>query len=230
MIARSLMTSTGAVISACRAVMEATLSAPCPVCERPHDFWRAGVCLSCWDEVIESRNAPVPGGRLIATLTTIGPYEGRLAGIVRCFKFRGLAGLAVPLGERIARRLLATPLPCDLVIPVPLHWRRAWSRGYNQADLLARRIARTLGCRLDRHAMVRRRSTPPQTGRPRRARVANVRGAFGIRVGVRGRSILLVDDVVTTGVTVRECARELMRAGAAEVHVAAVSRTPSRRF
>jgi ComF family protein len=186
------------------------------------------VCLSCWREIEETPAHPSLG-RAIASMTVLGRYEGRLAGIVRGLKFHALPRAGTLLGDRLARRILARPARVDLVVPVPLHWRRRWARGYNQAEVIGRPIARALGRPLRRRALARVRFTPSQTGRDRRGRAANVRRAFAARRAVVvGKSILLVDDVITTGATVRECARILMRSGAAAVHVAAAAHTPAR--
>jgi ComF family protein len=134
--------------------------------------------------------------------------------------------LAAPLAAELA----AAPAGWDLVVPVPLHWRRRLARGYNQAAA----IARPLACRLGlpaAEALARCRPTPPQTALPRPARRHNPRGAFAVparhRRRLAGRRVLLVDDVVTTGATLDAAARALLAAGAAEVHAVAVARTPA---
>ncbi len=225
MILRPFAAAAGLAQGACRAVLETVQAASCPVCGGPVGRQTAGACHPCWDEIVEMVDPPAAAGRLLATVTALGAYEGRLAGIIRAFKFGNLPGLGVPLGDRLARRLAAFPPACDLVVPVPLHWRRRHARGYNQAGILARRIARALGCTLGSRTLVRRRATAPQTGRSRRHRIVNLRGAFAVRRSVAGRRVLLVDDVITTGVTARECARMLLRCGARDVHVAAAART-----
>jgi ComF family protein len=116
-----------------------------------------------------------------------------------------------------------------LVVPVPLWPGKRNTRGFNQAEEIARTLARSrTGTRiqLDTHSLVRQRDTASQTGLTRHQRRANVRGAFAVRRRdrVRGRSVLLIDDVMTTGTTAGECARVLLRAGAKEVFVATVAR------
>ncbi len=114
----------------------------------------------------------------------------------------------------------------DVVIPVPLHWRRLWWRGFNHAALLAGEVARRLDLPLDTTAMSRRRFTMPQTSRHHDQRVKNVRRAFAVTnpERVRNRRVLIVDDVMTTGATVDECARVLIAAGAAYVDVFTLAR------
>jgi len=149
-------------------------------------------------------------------------HGGAVQDAVHRFKYGGRADLAAPLSSGFVPEDGAW----DIVVPVPLHRSRLRTRGFNQAALLARRVARRLdlpaGCR----ALERTRATPPQASMPASRRVENVRGAFRVRrpEAIRGKRVLLVDDVVTTGETTRECARVLKRAGAARVGVWSVAR------
>ena len=162
-------------------------------------------------------------------------YQGDVEDWIHRFKYprRGWRGLdPAPLG--VIRQLVleasrrAPGPPPDRIVPVPLHPRRLRERGFNPAALLARWIARERRCRFDAALLRRVRDTPSQTGLDRRARRANMRGAFQ----ARGRSpgvIWLVDDVVTTGSTLVEAARALRRAGAREVVAICVAQTPEAR-
>lgn len=226
-----------------RVVLDTALPADCPVCLEPLGEHRAGVCANCWREVVEmgTPRDPRPArqetpGRFLASLTTLGSYDGRLRSIIRQLKFGDMPGLGAPLGERLASRLEGIPGGFDLVVPVPLHWRRRWRRGYNQAEMIAARVALLAGRPILPGALRRLKATAPQTGRNRRERVANIRGAFMVRSTGRGArqardlkdaTVLLVDDVVTTGATIRECARALKGAGARNVQAAAAARTLS---
>lgn len=113
----------------------------------------------------------------------------------------------------------------DLIISVPLHKDRQRERGFNQAERIGREIARQAGIPFGRGVLVKIRSTPPQTSLEYGARVENVRGAYalGRKVSVEGKTLLLVDDVFTTGSTLGECARVLRRAGAADVRAITVA-------
>ena len=117
----------------------------------------------------------------------------------------------------------------DLIVPVPLHWRRRLSRGFNQSELLARAVARRYGLRPD-NALRRKRSTSVQAGLSHAGRRLNVAGAFVARrtADLEGRRVLLVDDVMTTGATLGSCAAALKRAGARYVAVLTLARVDRR--
>jgi ComF family protein len=116
----------------------------------------------------------------------------------------------------------------DLLVPVPLHWRRAWSRRYNQSGALAQVIARQTGVTVSRDALRRVRPTQQQIGLSRSERATNVQGAFKVSqdktTDVQGRRVILIDDVLTSGATVDACARALLRAKAAQVDVLVFAR------
>lgn len=159
-----------------------------------------------------------------------GAYEDVLRELIHLFKYGRVRSLARPLGER-----LVSALPWDqrfdVIVPVPLHWRRRLARGFNQANLLAGAVARRYGLPVS-PALKRRRRTDSQAGLSNAKRRANVSGAFAVRRPevVRGRRVLLVDDVMTTGATASACAAALKRAGAAYVAVLTLARTDRRAF
>jgi ComF family protein len=132
--------------------------------------------------------------------------------------------MAGPLGALIAASIQADPeLQADTLVPVPLHPSRRRERGFNQAELLARQVARGRGLRCEAGLLRRRLPTASQSGLSRSARQANVRETFTASGRVHGRSILLVDDVISTGSTASACAQALLAAGAADVVVAVVA-------
>ena len=177
-----------------------------------------------------------------AALAAYGSYQGRLRGLVRALKYKRSPGLAKPLGRMIAERLTGPSLsgcpPGAFITPVPLSRSRLAARGYNQAGLLAKAVAARVGRRgmpgpRYLEALRRTRDGPPQSRLPRRERLKSQAGLYvavrSARKALAGSTVVLVDDVFTTGATARACARALVSAGASEIYVAVVARTPSPR-
>ena len=159
-----------------------------------------------------------------------GAYAGPLRDLVHLLKYHQVKPAAHLLGKLVSGVIATAGLPSEfLVLPVPLWTGKRRTRGFNQAEQIARAlVSGTASTRiqLDTTSLVRQRETASQTGLTRHQRRANVRGAFAVvrPDAVRGQTILLVDDVMTTGTTAGECARVLLRAGAKEVFVATVAR------
>jgi ComF family protein len=159
-----------------------------------------------------------------------GSYEGVLRQLIHLYKYGCVKTLSRPLG-----RLLARALPLDerfdAVVPVPLHWRKRWSRGFNQSALLARAVAQRSGVPYVQ-ALQRTRATAVQAGLSNTMRRKNVASAFKVRRArggkLDGQRILLVDDVMTTGATATACANALKRAGAARVALLTIARVDRR--
>ena len=157
-------------------------------------------------------------------------YEGTLREVILLMKYRGYA----VLGSDLARFALEATgsddglwSGIDALIPVPLHPRKRKERGFNQAAVIARELGRVKGVPVKTKALGRVKNIPAQTGLEAGARKRNVSGAFAVRrpAEVKGLTVLLVDDVYTTGSTVKECCRMLRRAGAREVRVLTLART-----
>ena len=157
-----------------------------------------------------------------------GLYRGRLKDIILMYKYRKLR----VLGKELAAFALHTLEDADdlwfdveICIPVPLHPRRRRGRGFNQAEIISRRLAAAKGLRHVKRCLVKTKNPPPQTSLDGAARRRNVKGAFTVRrpETVKGKSILLVDDVYTTGSTIRECASVLKAAGAREVRALTIA-------
>ncbi|MBZ5577141.1 MAG: ComF family protein [Acidobacteriia bacterium] len=157
-----------------------------------------------------------------------GSYEGLLREWIHLYKYGRIKTLARPL-EQLLARAVPRDERFDAIVPVPLHWRRQWQRGFNQAELLARGLSRRLGIPVVK-ALRRSRSTQAQAGLSNTGRRKNVTAAFRSRRGqvVAGQRILLIDDVMTTGSTAAACAMALKRAGAARVALGTVARVDRR--
>ena len=200
----------------CRAGIPRPAAALCPVCAVAH---RSLIptqhhCEACLRD-------PPPFARVYAA----APYGGILQDAVQSFKYHGQLALEQPLGKLLGASLRAAALPRPhLLVPVPLHVDRLRQRGYNQALQLARQIGREFDVPVAADLLRRIRATEPQQGLDATSRRSNLRGAFAVARPVPGRRLILVDDVMTTGATVRECASVLRQAGAATVEVAILGR------
>lgn len=157
-----------------------------------------------------------------------GSYEGTLRKLIHLFKYDGMRPLAKPLGQLLAR-VLPTTQQFDYVVPVPMHWRRRFQRGFNQSELLATQIARRWNVPVSK-ALRRVKATVPQVRLTNAKRRANLAGAFALKesVNLKNARILLVDDVFTTGATAAACARVIKNAGAKQVALLTLARTDRR--
>jgi len=204
------------VCAACLAALHEPPWPRCPRCHFPRGTGRApaDTCLECG-----SWPSALGGARTSAVLAP--PADA----LVHALKYGGWRSLAGPLGARMAR--LCPPARDALVVPVPTTAARARTRGYNQAELLARAYADTLGARMSL-ALTRHRDGPSQVALAPDQRRRNVDGAFQVdpaaRAALDGRAVALVDDVLTTGATAGAAAQALERAGAAGVTVITFAR------
>jgi len=218
----------------------------CPVCDGPLGAGRRDpLCGACWEGLeriappwCRCCGAPLGVEGLCGACRQRRPrfayaraalrYGGIARDAIHAFKFGGRRLLADPLGDLLAGLgLSALPGAApDLLVPVPLHPRRARERGYDQALLLTRRLGLAWSLPVGADALVRTVATLPQADLDAEARRRNVREAFAVRRPelCAGRHVVLVDDVLTTGATAGECALALTRAGAAAVGVLTVAR------
>jgi ComF family protein len=188
--------------------------AGCVACDRAAT--RGGLCHLCHERLD-------PLSRVWATFD----YEGPIAAAIQKYKYEGRDDLAIPLSRRWLVDWPARPdsdsAPLQIA-PVPLHPERLAARGYDQAWLLARQIARALGVDAVPRALRRVRATPAQVGLGREARATNVAGAFAADPLIADQHLLLIDDVLTTGATLQACARALIEGGARSVQALVVAR------
>lgn len=246
----ALVPNPKSLIPACANALAAALFAPaCAVCSALLDEPLSGcVCAPCWRSIrpitppiCDRCGDPLPrpeastphcsGGRSAVTRArAVGEYEGALRDIIHALKYAGRLSLAGPLAAHMRTRGIDVLTDVDCLVPVPLHWRREHQRGFNQA----REIARHLGPPVI-GALVRRRPTRPQIELAADRRKTNVADAFAVRrawfrgYDIRGKTVLLVDDVSTTGATLEACAAVLRDAGAADVHALTAARVVARR-
>ena len=204
----------------------------CPECRLHLHMRKQGFCPLCGELAAWEAQPPVSCGRCLSELPPWqeavfwGAHDGLLRELLLRLKFQKELPLAHALGSTLAMHPRLRHLELDMLVPIPLHKAGLSQRGFNQSLELARPIARHLRLPLDAASLLKTRATAPQHNLPRKDRQVNVRQAFAVREAtVRNKRILLVDDTMTTGATMRTAASALLDAGAASIHVAVVSRT-----
>ncbi|HYD68387.1 ComF family protein [Azospirillum sp.] len=229
------------------AALNALLPPRCLSCGAPVDR-QGGLCPACWGALtfITAPHCACCGlpfayqqgdgtlcGACVASVPAFARarsvlvYDDASRPLVLGFKHGDRTHAAVAYGAWLARAGAELLADADLLAPVPLHRWRLFRRRYNQAALLAQAAGRVSGRPVVPDLLVRRRSTPSQGGLDRAGRQKNVAGAFRLKRGkaeVAGKRVVLVDDVMTTGATLAECAKVLRRAGAARVDVLTLAR------
>lgn len=198
----------------------------CSGCRADLPWLDANACSCC------AHPMPAPGlcGRCIAEpphydrVVAACRYAFPLDGLIQAYKYNGRLVAGTALASLLAGRVQQAP---DLIVPIPLTAQRLRERGFNQALELARALGRQTGVPVNAHLCVKTRDTLPQTRLPWKERRKNIRGAFVVAGGVAGCHVAVVDDVLTTGATLSELARNLKRAGAATVTGYVIARTVS---
>ena len=253
--ARSILSQARRAVGASRAAwkhaaqlaLDIALPTLCVACREP--VAGEGVCASCWSKL--SFIAPPycprlgipfvydPGPDMLSMEAIANPpaysraraavrYDDVARTLVHALKYQDRTDLAPAMGRWMARAGRELLDGADWLIPVPLHWRRAWRRRFNQSGALGRAIQRQSGVKLRAELLQRVRATEQQVGLSRPQRASNVQGAFQVsaerRSEIVGRRVILVDDVLTSGATVDACARALLRAKAAQVDVLVFAR------
>ena len=237
----------GAWSHAAKLALDIVLPTLCVACREPVDG--EGVCAECWGKL--SFIAPPfcprlgipfvydPGPDMLSMEAIANPpaytraraavrYDDVARTLVHALKYQDRTDLAPAMGRWMARAGRELLDDADVLVPVPLHWRRAWRRRYNQSGALARVIERQNGVKVAAEALRRIRPTEQQIGLSRPQRASNVQGAFKVapdrQALIAGRRVVLIDDVLTSGATVDACARALLRAKAASVDVLVFAR------
>lgn len=227
------------------ALLDLVLPRVCVVCGRPLLPREEHLCLECLSDLPETRYATLghnPMADRFNAKVQVDEYEPYAyaaalyhyradAGykkISQALKYHRDFGTGRWAARELGARLAASPLyaDVDLVVPVPLHWTRQWSRGYNQAAVIAREVARALGAPCAERLLRRARRTRSQTHLSGEAKARNVSGAFVLRRpsgNPAARHILLIDDVFTTGATLAACHRALRQAYGPQVRISAAT-------
>jgi ComF family protein len=237
----------GAWSHAAKLALDVALPTLCVSCREPVDG--EGVCAECWAKL--SFIAPPycprlgipfvydPGPDMLSMEAIASPpaytraraavrYDDVARTLVHALKYQDRTDLAPAMGRWMARAGRELLGDADVLVPVPLHWRRGWSRRYNQSGALARIIEQQTRVPVAAEALRRIRRTEQQIGLSRPQRASNVQGAFKVAPDrqhlISGRRVVLIDDVLTSGATVDACARALLRAKAASVDVLVFAR------
>jgi len=241
------------VKSLAKGLISLLFPADCKICHHPLEpLSRSFICEDCWSKVkwLEAPHCsrcskPFPSSSTLQGVSCLlcsecrkeksyfekifvpTLYEGVMKEAIHLLKYKKKTGISASL-ERIMKRYFDhIDLPhLDLVVPVPLHRKRFRERGFNQAELIADIVARYFRLKLVKNNLQRVRATKTQTTLARKERIKNIKGAFQVKNKgeFQKKSLLLVDDVYTTGTTLKEAARVLKRAEAGEVYLFALAR------
>ena len=201
------------ICPACRQSLPRIMPPVCPRCGRPQSS--GVICPDCvrWQSAVDGIRSPFR-------------FEGVMREAIHKLKYQNLRSMAVPLAGMLQEYLSANPLDFDILVPVPLHRKRLRERGYNQSRLLAQELGKLINIPVRDDVLVRRKHTPPQARTATiEERTHNIADAFACRDSrLRGRRVLLLDDVATSGTTLDACAAVLKANGAAAVWGLAMAR------
>jgi ComF family protein len=233
--------------SVLRTALDLALPPLCAACREPVEG--KGLCPACWSKLsfitkpyCERLGIPFvydPGPGILSMEAIADPpaYNRARAAVrfdeisrvlVHALKYGDRLDLAPMMGRWISRAGREVLAEADALVPVPLHWRRLWTRRFNQSAMLAAAVSAASGVPMVTDALKRVKATVQQVGLSRSERAANVQGAFRVpeqgKAAVVGRRLIVLDDVLTSGATVEGCARALLRAGASNVDVLVFAR------
>lgn len=222
--------------------LSALYPSTCPVCKAPSDnISYAPICMGCWERIKRyiGPSCRVCASPLISEYSRIcadclshkpyfsmvlsyGLYSDTLREAIHYLKFSGLKRLARPLGKFLQE----LPVPeMDGIVPVPLSKKSLRQRGFNQTLLLARVLSGCLKIPVHMDTLYKTRDTLPQIELSAKERISNLKNAFEVSGDLSGLRLILLDDVMTTGATARECSKTLMKGGAKEVIVVTIARS-----
>ena len=231
-----------------RLTLDMALPPLCPSCRDPVGEG-SGLCAACWSKLspierpfCEKLGIPFtydPGPGIYSMQALAAPpayararaavrYDDIARSIVHALKYADRLDLAPVMARWMGRAGAELLSEADVIMPVPLHWRRMWARRFNQSATLSKLLSDGSGVPVNFTALRRVKATPQQVGLSKSERATNVQGAFRVdaagKAAVAGRRVLLVDDVLTSGATVDTCSRTLLRAGARQVDVLVFAR------
>ncbi len=206
-----------------RAIENAVMPLRCVFCGARTEYPEKYICTGCDQDLARIDSPPPPVSSPFEFDVAPLAYEFPVDAAIKALKFQRHLFYGPAFAELLCRECERLPDDIDAVLAVPLHWGRKWFRGFNQAIEIAAPVAKHLGAPLIRNVK-RVRSTPFQSGLSARERAKNLSGAFAVRGAMSWRHVLIIDDVITTGTTVRQLAKVVLKAGARKVSVLAVAR------
>ncbi|MDD3480884.1 MAG: ComF family protein [Patescibacteria group bacterium] len=191
----------------------------CPKCSKEIVRLSVQYCPFCRKPIRNGQTCPdCKEGHHLTGCVAYGYYKNPiLKEVIHNFKYEGVTSLSDILAPYLCGLVREEKIKFDIVVAVPITIKRLNDRGYNQAEILARKVAQELK-ETYFEGLKKQKETKPQVGLKRRERISNLRGAFLVEGSVKAKRILLIDDVLTTGSTLDECARVLKKAGAKEVY------------
>lgn len=200
----------------------------CPICSK-NAYWQvAPFCVDCWDKIKPLETNKITKGKFnkefwnyIDALYSYSNYEGTIKEAIYIFKYLRIKRLGKNLGKLLSK--LQSP-PVDIIIPVPLHVTKLRGRGFNQSAILAKELTKAWDIPLNLDSLIKIKNTPEQALLSEEERRDNLKNAFIVKNKLNNLKIALVDDVVTTGSTLKECAKALKKAGAKNIYAITLTR------
>lgn len=200
----------------------------CPICNKK-SYWKVDpFCEKCWNSIKPLGSQLIITGQFhrdfwkyVTSLISFGVYEGVLKEAIHYFKYGGIKRLGSPLGMLLSS---VKPPSVDILIPVPLHIKKLRLREFNQSAILAKKLSKTWNISLCLTSLVKVKDTLDQASLDAKQRLSNVKNSYSVIGSIKGVKVGLIDDVVTTGATLMECAKVLKKAGAKEIHAITLAR------
>ena len=200
----------------------------CPICNKK-SYWKySPFCLDCWNEIKPLPNFKITTVKFhqefwkyVDSLYTFAPYEGTIKEVIHYFKYCKIIRLGRELGKLLST---ISPPVLDILIPVPLHSKKIKTREFNQTAILAKELSKSWKIKLELEVLIKIKDTADQASLDVNQRKSNVKNAYYLKKEVKDLNIGLIDDVVTTGSTLIECAKVLKKGGAKSIHAFTLAR------
>ncbi len=227
------------ILNCCISVL---LPTDCAICGKNASFYPLPICKRCKNLILAEKPPSISSRETLEGIYSCRFYKRAFRKCIKEFKYHGNRQL-LSLFEEIISQFVGSTSSCDnpdpprahapdlrssdLIIPVPIHPQKRHIRGFNQSELIARILSGCLSLPISSRALIKTRNTASQMALPRKMRVNNLKNSFAVidRLSLAGKAIILVDDVMTTGVTLESCSRELLNSGAKSVKAFTLART-----